>query len=507
MKKVLLVVIIIIAILILGGFLIYNRLEARFNYNIEDINKFQYYVYKENEKFGVIDKNAQVIVEANYSNVIIPNPENDIFVCYNEENSEILNGKAEKIFTEYEQVNEIKLKNVASTLTYEKNVLTYKKDGLYGLIDCNGKVITKNEYDSIENLKPTEGKFLVSKNGKYGVIDANGNELVNVEYDNITSDEYFTEEDGYKKSGFIVSNKTEDGYQYGYISYKGKMILENKYNEINRVPNKENDDIYLITAENGKYGVFNSKKNTIENEFQSIIYDENVNLLIIRKNKKYGMETIDGKTVVEVKYDEISSNGMYIYAKSGNDQKVYDTNGNEVDLNYNRTIYLTENENYRISTLENNNVTYYGIINSQGQQLVPENYRYIEYLFKDYFIATDENGNLGVINSNGKIILDMKYSFMQKLKDKNIIQAGEAESDITEFYSENMEKVLSVSKANVEIEENFVIISNEEQKQYLDNSGNILNDTSKIQEIDLPETIGDYKRVQVTVENVYYTKE
>ena len=146
-------------------------------------------------------------------------------------------------------------------------------------------------------------------------------------------------------------------------------------------------------------------------------------------------------------------------------------------------------------------------MDKDGKQLVPENYRYIEYLFKDYFIATDENGNLGVINSNGKIILDMKYSFMQKLKDKNIIQAGEAESDITEFYSENMEKVLSVSKANVEIEENFVIISNEEQKQYLDNSGNILNDTSKIQEIDLPETIGDYKRVQVTVENVYYTKE
>ena len=185
MKKVLLIIL-IIAIILLGGFLIYNRLEAKFDYNIEDINEFQYYIYRENEKFGVIDRNAQIIVKANYTNVIIPNPEKDIFVCYNGENSEILNNKAEKIFTEYEQVNEIKLKNVASTLTYEKNILTYKKDGLYGLIDFNGKVITKNEYDSIENLKPTEGKFLVSKNGKYGVIDANGNELVNVEYDNIT---------------------------------------------------------------------------------------------------------------------------------------------------------------------------------------------------------------------------------------------------------------------------------------------------------------------------------
>ena len=40
--------------------------------------------------------------------------------------------------------------------------------------------------------------------------------------------------------------------------------------------------------------------------------------------------------------------------------------------------------------------------------LIDENYRYIEYLYGTYFVATDDNGNLGVINSNGKEIIDIK---------------------------------------------------------------------------------------------------
>ncbi len=497
----------VLVVIIIGIFIIYYKLDTKFDYKIEEINQFQFYVYKENEKFGVINKDGQIIVQANYSNVIIPNPEKDIFIGYNDdENSEVINSKGEKLFTEYEEVKEIKLKNVASTLTYEKNVLMYKKDGLYGLINFDGKVITKNLYDTIENLKPTEGKFLVSKDSKYGVIDLKGHTLVDVKYDNIVSDEYYSE-NNYKKSGFIVSNKTEIGYKYGYISYKGKEVLEVKYNEINRIPKESDKNIYLIASENGKYGLFKESKNIIENEYQSITYDENIDLLIIRKNKKYGVQDVNGKTIVEIEYDEISSKGIYIYAKSGNEQKVYDSTGNEIDLNFNKAIYPTENENYKISTFVNNDITYYGIMDKNQNQLVPENYRYIEYLFKDYFIATDEKGDLGIINSNGKIILDMKYSFVQRIKGKNIVQVGQVESNITEFYSENIENVLSVSNANVELQDDFIIISNDEGKQYLDNTGKIMDDTSKIQNINLPDKIGEYKRIQITVENVYYEKE
>ena len=76
--------------------------------------------------------------------------------------------KNETIFDEYTKVEPIKLKNIASILCYEKTALKYEQDGKYGLISFEGKQITKNLYDSIDNLQATEGKMLVKKENKFG---------------------------------------------------------------------------------------------------------------------------------------------------------------------------------------------------------------------------------------------------------------------------------------------------------------------------------------------------
>ena len=77
MKKIILVVLIIIAV-ILGIFIVKNKTYDKFketqNYQIEEISEYDYYVYTENEKFGVIDKQGKVVIQANYSKVVIPNP-------------------------------------------------------------------------------------------------------------------------------------------------------------------------------------------------------------------------------------------------------------------------------------------------------------------------------------------------------------------------------------------------------------------------------------------------
>ncbi len=504
MKKIIIPIIPIIIILI-SAIAFTNLNQNKYNYEIEKVNEYNYYISKQDDKYGVIEKDGKTLIGIKYENIIIPNPEKDIFICYTNQKPEVLNSKSEKLFTEYEEISPIKLKDEASTLTYEKSVLTYKKDGLYGLIDFTGKEITKNIYESIENLQPTEGKFLVTKNNKYGVIDLKGNILVNTEYDKITSDEYYTKKDEYKKSGFIVSNKTDDGFKNGYISFNGKKVLDTKYNKIERISKEDEKNIYLITSENGKVGLYKNSKNIITNEYQDITYCD-TDVLILQKNKKYGVASIEGKTLIDTQYDEITSKGIYLYAQKETENKVYDSKGNVVDINYNKTIYETENPEYRISTILNNNITYYGIINKNGEKLVDENYRYIEYLYKNYFIATNENGKLGVINSNGKNVLDMKYSSCQKIKGKNIIQVSEENSEISEFYSSDMREIIKITKPTVKIEDDYIEISNDEEKIYLDNDGNKIQDTSSLKKQNYPEEIGEYKKEQITIENVYYIK-
>ena len=379
------------------------------------------------------------------------------------------------------------------------------RDECIPLPEADVKEITKNIYDSIENLQPTEGKYLVSQNEKYGVIDLNGNTLVSIEYDKIASDEYYNEKDEYKKSGFIVSEKTEDGFKSGYIMYNSKMLLDTKYNEIERISKEDDKNIYLIASENGKFGLYKNKKSIIPNDYQSMSYDDN-NVIILQKNKKYGVASLEGKIIIPVEKESIESKGIYLYAKSANDNKVYDNQGNVVDINYNRVVYKTENDDYKISTILNNNIMYYGIIDKDGNKLVDENYRYIEYLYGNYFVATDDNGNLGVINSNGKVILDMKYSSLQKIKGKNIVQAVSKGENTSEFYSSEMKQVVSVEKPNIQTEDDYIIIINDEEKTYLDNNGNKIQDISTLKQANYPDEIGNYKKLQVTVENVYYVK-
>ena len=111
-----------------------------------------------------------------------------------------------------------------------------------------------------------------------------------------------------------------------------------------------------------------------------------------------------------------------------------------------------------------------------------------------------------MINSNGKIILEMKYSSLQKIKGKNLVQAVENGTNTSEFYSSDMKEVLEISKPNIQIEDDYIVVSNDEEKQYLDNNGNIIQDTNNLKQPNYPNEIGDYKKEQITVENVYYIK-
>ena len=127
-------------------------------------------------------------------------------------------------------------------------------------------------------------------------------------------------------------------------------------------------------------------------------------------------------------------------------------------------------------------------------------------MFDDYFIATNENGNMGIINKNGREILSMKYSSLQKLKGKNIIQAVNSETNETEFYSGKIKKVLTVFSPSISIQDEYIIVSNDDQKNYLDKDGNVISDISPYEKTVFPEEIGEYKKVQITIEKIYYTK-
>lgn len=478
MKKKCIIGIIIIVIAIITAFVVYKVIkENGRNYEIEKVSNYNYFVVMQNNLYGVIDKTGNTIISPKYQEVKIPNPEKAVFVCYEENNTKVLNEKNEEILTNYTNVEPIGLKNIASDLMYEKSVLRYAKDGKYGLIDFEGKEITKPIYDELEGLPYKEGELLVKQNEKYGVINIKGNNLVDIEYETITVDGYFTNENQYKNAGYIVSIKTEEGYRYGYIKNDGKEIAKPQYNELSRITGiKDDENIYLLGSKNGQYGISKNGEDIIQNAYQSIRYDEVNNVFVIEKSKKYGIANIEGKEIVPLNYSQIDITGMYIYAQNDQGITVYDSQGTQVNMNANIAILNTSNENYKIK-IDNENGSKYSIIDKEGKELTKETYNYIEYLYDNYFIASKDTGKLGVIDEKGNIKVELKYSSLQEIQGTKLLQATISEEKKTEVYSSTMEVVASMQDAVIENNEEYIKVYNGSETILLSKEGNVLENT------------------------------
>ena len=147
------IVIAVIIILVVLSFVAYYFIQKNAReYEIAKVENYQYFVLKENNLSGVIDRSGNILIEPTYEEIRIPNPEKAVFVCYAENDSKVLNQNNEEMFSEYELVEPIRLKNVESDLMYEKSVLKYYQNGKYGLIDFEGKQITEPIYESIDSL-------------------------------------------------------------------------------------------------------------------------------------------------------------------------------------------------------------------------------------------------------------------------------------------------------------------------------------------------------------------
>lgn len=470
MKKkniIIITIILIIAIAIAGYFVAQKIQEENRKYEIETISEYKYFVLKENDKYGVIDTKGNKIIETKYDDVKIPNPQKDVFICYENDKTKVINEKGKEIYLEYENIEPLRLKNILSDLMYEKITLKYSKNGKYGIIDINGKKVTNAIYDEIDTLQTKEGELLVKKDNKYGIINIKGTTLVKPQYDKIEADKFYEAENGYKNAGYIVSRTTEEGYRYGYVNLAGKEILEVKYNDLYRITEINSDDVYIICAENGKYGLLKNNKKIIDNEYQSLFYNESNNTITALKGKNYGVISIDGKIIVPFEYEQIDITGDYIYAKkTDGNVKIFDATGKETNMSENAAVINVENTDYKIHIDTLDDKTTYSIYKNE-QKITQNEYTYIQYLFDNNFIACNTEGKLGIIDNEEKTKIEFNYNSIQKIEDTKMIQAVNNETKMTDIYSKDMKKISELNNAAIQNNKEYFKLYNEDETKYI----------------------------------------
>lgn len=311
------------------------------------------------------------------------------------------------------------------------------------------------------------GSILIKKTNK------NIDEILS-KFEKHETDGYYYNDEAW--AGYIVSNKTEDGYRYGYVNYKGDILLETKFNEIYRVMDiKDKDNIYIIASKNGRYGVSINGKTIINYEYQYIDYNSRIEGFVLQKSENYGVANKKGKIIIPVENELVEVKGTHIYVSNGEKENVYDKEGKKAQIDFNTSYDYTENENYIIKVLEKDEEYFYGIVDKKGNELIKAEYLYIEYLFEDYFIVSTKDNKDKIIDSKGNKILEEDFNIVQRIQNTNLIRTLNNETSETQIYSQNFERICAMKNANIEKEGNTIKISNGIEEKYFDINGIEIN--------------------------------
>ena len=254
-------------------------------------------VYIENKVYGICDANYQTIIEPQYQNLYV----------------------------------------------MQGYYWAQKQDGKWGALGAKGEIHLSFEYDDVVHASVNEQKeeIVVAKAGKYFRIDTNGN-TTSKQYDYLRP----ATAEGYaiirNEIGLAIINPNEQiiaqtHYQEHYRSHcypdwlfywctpdsiafyeEGKFSIMNAQGQVIAVPKYSHvmhsnlRDVIIVretspeSNEAHEGAIRTNGEVILPMEYQSVIPRKKYNMLIIKKNDKYGLVDNNGNMILPMKYDSMS---------------------------------------------------------------------------------------------------------------------------------------------------------------------------------------------------------
>lgn len=158
-------------------------------------------IFKQNGKYGIMDIQNQIKIEPKYTNI-----------TYNEKANLYIAEKADYTSDVIDATFEVKQAGIVIDLDDEKGYIELKQGEEYKYYNF------KFEEKNIAEIYPSNTLFKSKKDGKYGFVDKNGKVVIDYIYDDAT------EQNTYGYCGIKKDGK------WGSIDNTGKIIQEPTYN-------------------------------------------------------------------------------------------------------------------------------------------------------------------------------------------------------------------------------------------------------------------------------------
>ena len=192
-------------------------------------------------------------------------------------------------------------------------------------------------------------------------------------------------------------------------------------------------------------------------------------VFIVERTGKFGAINLKGVEILKPEYTELQINGIYLYTIKDDERKVWDTSGKEVNISFETVIQKTTSE-YFIKSEDGN----YSILNFDFEPVSNQKYKYLEFVYNNCFIATNEQDKSGVIDLQENVIVDFKYDVIQLVKGNKAVQAIDFGTNNTAFYDEQFKLAIELVGGNIEYLEDGFKVYNSEREILLDENGKII---------------------------------
>ena len=405
----------------------------------------------------------------------------------------------------YEKVNELKINKNYTIQTNEKTNQQYIINNINNTIS--------NMYDSITEItfdNKTYSYLLLSIDEKNEIMNLQTDEIIELDEKII----YIVDPYEYKDNRKYIKNDkyliTANNGKYGIIDYNGNIILDLIYDYIKIIDNG------FIIKENNKFGIINENKEYIlKPEYQEIF--DYKNNLVIKKDNKYAIINDKKETIIDYEIDYTEQLEDYLIIIKNNKLGIF--KDNKILLNYQIetkndqiTAYLYNND-IHIKTYDKTIKTY--IINKDTiKQTIDGNLKTINItdyktdeitnILNEYTYTTkitDNKLNLTIYNKD----YDKHYEYNLELKNNNI------EPTLTKNYSNNNYKLHLETNDYLEtyyFDLNKKVVLNEYNaiSNYLENGYKFtLNDNHELRIYKNEELISKHNNIEYYIGGYYFS--
>ena len=339
--------------------------------------------YTKKEKFGLIDSSGKVLLNANFDFINVYNKEH--IIVFDNSGYYIINYKNEKqidgVFNEVVRIDDTSLflltDSLGTTLYDAESSKILLKDLLniqyfkssdnenYVITGTDVQNIKKNYFyqhktDSLKELIGTEnlypGEFannqivFLDDFGPVLIYDLSSDQIRNINGDYVWFGTFNSNlalvYDNQLNAGFVDASEklvipysykdgttnfnvdgisiVNNGTNYGAIDTNNRVIIPFQYKDISFL--KRN--IYIITDSNYKFFLYNLSYEKVISKSYDFIDSSNIDsgLLVVEKNKQFGVIDMNGKEVIEPLYQDIILDDEYIIVKlEKNKYRIYNT--------------------------------------------------------------------------------------------------------------------------------------------------------------------------------------